>query len=807
LNIPKLLKKAAKVSSNGDLGKATQIYGLILKSDPSNCEANYQLGLLAANLGDRQASLLLLKKAIQANAAEEKYWQGFIDTLREFGQYYDAEKVAEEAKAHLISKQESAVDRENDFVRKLVEYYELENYAQAEQQALLMTQKFPENPFSWKLLGVLVQKSGRLSESLDIHKKAIDLAPEDPDIYYNLAVNLADLGRLDEAVSIFKHAISLKTEFPQALTNLGVVLERLGEVEDAEICFIKAIKISPNEAKIYNNLGIAQHALGKLSASESNYRLALTLEPQFAEAHTNLGNVLRRLGKLREAAESHRTAIKIAPDRAEVHYNLATTLEDLGELEGAIAAYRSALKLRPGYLQAEVAMCHQQQHICDFTAWRSFPELSCQHSDEMGRPSPWINLSWIDNPEKQLALSSAYAKIKFTRPIGSLPQKSARRPERIKVGYFSADFHNFPGMYLMAGLLEHHSREHFEIYAFSYGPPKNDEMRYRIQAAVDHFIDIRVLSDKDVVNLVRGHEIDIAIHRNGYTKSSRTELFQYRLSPIQINYLGYPGSLGADFIDYIIADPVVIPEDQRKHYSEKVIYLPHSYQPNDDKREIAQTDTSRADFGLPENAFVLCCFNNNFKISPREFDIWMRILNDIEKGVLWLLKTNKWAERNLRKEAKQRGVDPSRLVFAERLPQSEHLARHQHADLFIDTFNCNAHTTASDALWAGLPVVTKQGSQFAARVSASLLNSIGLSELIVNTQEEYEALVLELATDTNRLNALKSKLARNRLTKPLFDTKQYTRHFEMGLRQAYDRYFEGKKAVDIWVHDDPVRPQ
>lgn len=295
---------------------------------------------------------------------------------------------------------------------------------------------------------------------------------------------------------------------------------------------------------------------------------------------------------------------------------------------------------------------------------------------------------------------------------------------------------------------------------------------------------------------------EIAVDLKGFTLDERLAPFAYGLAPVQISYLGYPGSLGADFIDYIIADPIVIPEDQRPYYSEKVIYLPHSYQPNDDKRKIAETGTSRADFGLPKNAFVLCCFNNNYKISPREFDIWMRILSRVEGSVLWLLKTNQWVEQNLSKEAEQRGINASRLVFADKLPHSEHLARHKHADLFIDTFNYNAHTTASDALWAGLPVVTKQGSQFAARVSASLLWAVGLPELIVNTEAEYEALILELARDGSKLNAIKVKLAKNRLREPLFDTKQYTRHFESGLRQAYNRYFDGEEPEDIWILKD-----
>ena len=589
---------------------------------------------------------------------------------------------------------------------------------------------------------------------------------------------------------------------PREVLNDLVDLYNQGKFDNAVDYAETLAKIYPDAPEIWNILGAAHKGLGKLKEAIQAYQKALSLEPYYAEVHNNIGNAFEDAGRFEEAVKAYQNAILLKPDYANAHNGLAAALQNQGRIDAAIEAYKQALIFRPSFASAEAQMCHQQQHICDLAAWSNFPDPSSWLGTETGIASPWINLGWIDDARTQLALSKTYAIANFKCPPLPPSARPAYRPERLTIGYFSADFHDFPGMYLMAGLLEHHNRVDFEIYAFSYGPPKNDEMRHRIHSLVDHFIDIRDFSDKEVVALVRDNGIDIAIHRNGYTKNHRTRLFQYRLSPIQINYLGYPGSLGADFIDYIIADPVVIPEDQRPYYSEKVIYLPHSYQPNDDKRKIAETDTSRADFGLPENAFVLCCFNNSYKISPREFDIWMRILSRVEGSVLWLLKTNQWVEQNLSKEAEQRGINASRLVFADKLPHSEHLARHKHADLFIDTFNINAHTTASDALWAGLPVVTKQGSQFAARVSASLLRAVGLPELIVNTEAEYEALILELARDGSILNAIRTKLAKNRLREPLFDTKRYTRHFESGLRQAYDRYFDGEEPEDIWILKD-----
>ena len=317
-----------------------------------------------------------------------------------------------------------------------------------------------------------------------------------------------------------------------------------------------------------------------------------------------------------------------------------------------------------------------------------------------------------------------------------------------------------------------------------------------------HFIDIKNISTKEVIEITRKLKIDIAIDLNGFTQNARTELFQKRLSPLQVNFLGYPGTSGANFIDYIIADNIVIPKNQRQYYSEKIIYLPYCYQPNNNKREISNVENNREDFGLPKDAFVFCCFNKTYKIGFLEFSIWMKILKKVKNSVLWLLKSNIWAMQNLKLEAKKNGINPERLIFAERTNIAEHLKRHAHADLFLDTFNYNAHTTASDALWSGLPVVTKQGNQFAARVASSLLNSLDIQELITQNTNEYEKLILELASDKTKLLKIKAKLLKNKLTKPLFDTERYVKNFELGLQKIQEIYHNGKKPRDINVIDD-----
>jgi predicted O-linked N-acetylglucosamine transferase (SPINDLY family) len=333
-------------------------------------------------------------------------------------------------------------------------------------------------------------------------------------------------------------------------------------------------------------------------------------------------------------------------------------------------------------------------------------------------------------------------------------------------------------MYLMARLFELHDKSRFEIHAFSYGADVQDEMRRRLVAGVDAFHDIRAIGEEAAAKLARSHAIDIAVDLKGHTRDSRSGIFAYRAAPVQIAHVGYPGTMGVDFIDYIVADRVTIPAECQAFYSEKVAYLPNCYQPNDDRRAISDRVFSRPELGLPETGFVFCCFNNNYKITSAEFDIWMRLLGKIDGSVLWLLQDNDWVVGNFRQEAQARGISPDRLVFAERMPLADHLARHRHADLFLDTFNYNAHTTASDALWTGLPVVTKLGSSFAARVGGSLLNALDMPELVTLTTEAYEQCALDIATDPARLAAVKAKLDRNRLTTPLFDTERYTRDIE-----------------------------
>jgi predicted O-linked N-acetylglucosamine transferase (SPINDLY family) len=351
----------------------------------------------------------------------------------------------------------------------------------------------------------------------------------------------------------------------------------------------------------------------------------------------------------------------------------------------------------------------------------------------------------------------------------------------------------------MAGVYENHDRSRFDIRAVSIGPKDSSLMRRRLEGAFESFLDAGGLSDAEVAAKIRSAEIGILVDLNGFTGNSRTNIFAHRAAPIQVNYLGYPGTMGAGYIDYIIADPTVIPSSEQGDFSEKIAYLPNSYQANDSRRSISETALTREECGLPDSGFVFCCFNNNYKITPDVFDVWMRILIKVQGSVLWLFESNAAAATNLKREAERRGVDAERLVFAKRMSLPDHLARHRLADLFLDTLPYNAHTTASDALWAGLPVLTQIGETFAGRVAASLLKAVGLPELITHGSKEYERLAIEIATHPETLTAMKKKLAENRLSTPLFDTKLLTRQLEAAYVAMYERYQAGLAPDTIVV--------
>jgi len=661
-------------------------------------------------------------------------------------------------------------------MNSLVALYSQGQWQQGADWAETLVRNFPHGEVLHNVAGALNARIGRFERAVQLYDVAIALAPDYFEAFNNRGNALRELGRLENALASFDAAVQLNPAYAEAHMNRGIALAALKRHDDALASYGIAIQLNPGSGPAYNNRGNSLQALNRPDEALADFDTAIRLNPAFADALVNRGNTLKALNRLEDALASYDQALALQPGSPEAWNNRGVALKFLKRPDEARQSFEKALAIKPGYAMALAETLYMKAHLCDWTGIAQGETLAQLALAGQVVP-PFYMLPIDDDPARQLVYAQNWAKERYG--AGRVAAFNPRAlGSRIKIGYFSADFHNHATMCLMIRLLELHDKSRFEIHAFSYGPDHDDPMRKRILAALDGFHQVAKLSDAEIAELARAQGIDIAIDLKGFTETSRSGIFAHRPAPIAVNYLGFPSTMGADFIDYIVADPIIVPEADQRFYAEKVTYLPHSYQVNDRDRAISNKVFTRTELGLPEDGFVFCSFNNNYKITPAEFDIWMRLLAKVPGSVLWLLQDNEWAAANLRREAAARGVDPARLVFAERAPNAEHLARQRHADLFLDTFKVNAHTTASDALWAGLPIVTKLGKSFVARVAGSLLHAVGLPELVTETDEAYEALALALATNPARLAAIREKLDANRLTTPLFDTERYARDFE-----------------------------
>jgi predicted O-linked N-acetylglucosamine transferase (SPINDLY family) len=574
-------------------------------------------------------------------------------------------------------------------------------------------------------------------------------------------------------------------------------LKVIGKPIEAIEKYNQALKIKPNYFEAYNNLGITQMELGQLDIAVKSFEAVLFVNSNYEEAYNNLGIVLNMQGKVNAAIKCYKKAINIKPNYAEAYSNLGNLMIDLKQLENAADNYLHAYELKPEIPYNLGNIIHTKMHLSDWNVLEIFIEKLKDKIHKTHRViDPFSLLAIIDNPQLHQKAAEIYINDKYPKNHDLPLIKKYPRHKKIRIGYFSPDFRVHPVANLTAELYEIHDRSSFEVHAFSFGPDTNDEMNLRIKAGVDFFHDVQSMSHKEVALLSRSLELDIAIDLGGFTQDTRTEIFAMQAAPIQVNYLGYSSTMGAEYIDYIIADKILIPEDKRQHYSEKVVYMPDSFMVND---KSIRTFT-REEMGLPNNGFIFSCFNHHYKITPSVFTGWMRILSKVDGSVLWLASGNKTGISNLRKEAEKNNIDGSRLIFATRLDlREDHLSRIKLADLFLDTLPYNAHATTSDALQVGLPVLTCVGESFASRVAASLINSVNLPELITNNHEEYEKLAIELATKPEKLKNIKEKLDSNLTSSPLYDTPLYVKQLEMAFEEMYERYQKKLKVEHIDV--------
>ena len=620
------------------------------------------------------------------------------------------------------------------------------------------------------------------------YEMAIALKPEDADVHFNRGLTLSALRRREDAIASYDRAISVNPNHADAYFNRGNEWQSLGGIEAAIASYDRAIALQPGFFDAHLNRGSALIGSRRYYAALEAFDQAIALRPDHAPGYFNRAGALQHLGEYVAAVASYETALSIDPNYADAHANRGRALRELRRYEAAIASYDKAISLTGDCASLRADRRHLMMQVCDWAELSDdLARIEADLSTNSAASNPFYLLALSDSPAVQRRAAEKWVREHYP-PIDSRAYLSARHAsERIHLGYFSTDYHEHATAYLIAQLFELHDRSRFRISAFSFGPDSNGPMRKRLRNACDEFIDVRHCSDGEAVAIARNRRIDIAIDLKGFTAENRAGIFARRAAPLQVNYLGFPGTMGASYMDYLVADLTLIPEESRPHYAEKIIYLPHSYQANDATRKISDRVPSRAELGLPECGFVYCCFNNSYKILPFIFDRWMRVLTRVEDSVLWLLGDNSTAMRNLRREAEARKVSPQRLVFADRIDLADHLARHRRADLFLDTLPCNAHTTASDALWAGVPVLTCSGESFAARVSASLLRAIGMPELIVPDLERYEELAVHLGTHSGDLDELRRRLSANRLTMPLFDSLRHTRDLEAAFIDLYHR--------------------
>jgi predicted O-linked N-acetylglucosamine transferase (SPINDLY family) len=641
--------------------------------------------------------------------------------------------------------------------------------------------------------GVVLSRLNRFEAALDSYDRAIVLTPDDALAHFNRAEVLRELKRTEEALASYNRALAIRPDYVECLCNRGILLTALGQVDEARASFDRAIGIHADFADAYLGRAALLQNLYRMDTALADYDRALQLNPNFPSAHCNRGVLFMRLEKWGEALVDFDQALGLNPDYPEAHRNRGDVLFHSQRYVEAIQSYDRALACKPDLAFTRGFRSHVKMMICDWDGWASEVEeitAGIRNSQPVIPPFPLLSIA--DEVSLHHTAAQLWVREEFP-PKQGLPPLLKRAPsEKLRIGYFSADFRDHAVSILMAELFELHDRDRYEITAFAFGAPSQSDMRKRLQKAFDRFVDISDKSDRDAAALVREYEIDIAVDLGGHTRGARTGIFAWRTAPIQVAWLGYPGTVGSEYFDYLIGDPTVIPPEHQPHYSEKIVYLPNCYLPNDSTREIDAGARTREEFGLPPAAAVFCCFNNSYKFAPPVFASLMRILARVEGSVLWLSQGNSLVVGNLQREAERCGVDPKRLIFARHMPSlSQHLARLRLGDLFLDTLPYNAHTTAIDALWSGLPVLTRIGNSFAGRVAASLLKAIELPELITATMEEYEDLAVELGTHPQRLAEIKQKLARNRLTTPLFDTRSLARHLETGYTKMFERYQAG----------------
>lgn len=642
------------------------------------------------------------------------------------------------------------------------------------------------SPEALYYLGSIQLKKNLFNDAIQAFKKAIQKAGLFFEASHDLATAYANLGEYENAISSYQTCIKFHPTSYELYLNIARCQDELKRYELALSYYDHAVELNPQSDAIWVKKGICLLELKREKDAISCFQKALRINNKSLEAYFHTASILKKNGALIEAQIAYDEAIKIEENNFSLWNNKANLMVQLGKLKDAKECYERAFQLNPEFPNLLGHYILSKLQICDWTNLDNLiSKLDFETNIGKNAAPSFVCTLTLDNPEAQRISAEKWVRDKYPTK-NDLGKSLQTFNSKIKVGYFSADFRNHPVAQLIAELFELHDQNSFEVYLYSYGPASKDIYSERIKESTKNYFEVSNLTDIEIASLSRKHGINIAIDLGGHTNLARTGIFSYKCAPVQCQFLGYPGTMGANYIDYIVADKVLINPSDSNYYSEKIIWMPHSYQINDRKKPNINPILNREELGLPtQDKFIFCCFNTNSKILPRQFSLWMNILSKEKNSVLWLLEDNIFAKQNLIKHAETHGIDSSRLIFANKISLSDHLARHQFADLFLDTYPYNAHTTASDALWAGVPVLTMTGKSFASRVAASLLTAVGLEELITHTEEDYVKLAVALATNKTRVNQFKIYLKENRDKLKLFNSPEFVKSLENAYQQIY----------------------
>jgi predicted O-linked N-acetylglucosamine transferase (SPINDLY family) len=855
------LQEALARHQGGDLANAERLYREILRAEPRHGDSLHGLGIIALQVGQPQAAIELLRAALQAEPAQPvallnlgvalrelqrpaEALASFDQALRMAPDYADALNNRADVLIELQRPGEALVSLEQALRLQPDFPVALNNHGNALRALGRPAEALHSYERALRLQpgvaryhnnrGNSLRDLKRIEEALASFEEALRLDPLYVLALGNKGKALLELKRCDAALDCFAQLLLRNPRDAEALTYRGIALLELRRPAEALASLEQAVECGLGLPMAHISRGNALRDLKQPEAALASYERALQLAPGDADALGNRGNALADLRRFGEALESHGRALQLRPDDASLYHNRGNTwlaqdrsaealidferalqfdpnhcdalfgaamaLMHLRRLEDAVTQLDRLLVIQPDYPYARGIQLHVLQMCCDWpTAAMAMPAVLAAVERNVRAELPFAFLSVSGSPAAQLACAASFIANNYPAADGVRWSGPTYRHERIRVAYVSADLRDHVVSRLMAGVFAGHDRQRFEISAISLQPPEDSEFGRRVRQSFDHFIDASGHSNAQVAALMREREIDIAIDLMGITDGHRTPIFAARAAPIQVNYLGFPGTMGAGYIDYLIADRFVVPPESRHFYAEQVVYLPECFQANDDQRLGNVPPPTRTQLGLPESGLVLCCLNTSVKLSTEFFDVWLRVLDRVPGSVLWLVAGISPMEENLRKEASRRGVDPARLVFAPRVSYDEHLARLQCADLFLDTLPFNAGATASDALWAGVPVLTCVGQVLAARMAGSLLHTVGLPELVTFDLADYERRAIELALAPAELVSLRARLLREGRASPLFDTRRFCRHLEEAYMHMWQRYQRGELPASFAV--------